>query len=187
MARFSKTRREELESKLPQLIEEKALQQKAVADLLGVSEDWVQRACKRLGLATQRTGPRAGELHPEWRGGVKYQKGYRYVYAPDHPNARTGRYIAEHRLVMEQVLGRYLERTEVVHHKDGNPLNNHPDNLEVFQSNADHLKHELTGLVPKWSDDGKRRIQAGVRKAAAIHRKIKSDDDLRLLSIDRQT
>src|SRR6185312_10553996 len=37
----------------------------------------------------------------------------------------------EHRVVMEQKLGRRLLKTEHVHHKDQNGLNNHPDNLEI--------------------------------------------------------
>ena len=42
------------------------------------------------------------------------------------------------RVLMEQILGRPLLKTEDVHHKDGNPLNNDPDNLEV----VDHMEHE---------------------------------------------
>ncbi len=187
MSRFSKSRREKLESQLRPLIEELALQQHAVATRLGVSEEWVHRACKRLGLMTQRTGPRAGEAHPGWKGGTVIRKGYRFVYAPDHPFATKGKRVAEHRLVMESKIGRYLHRTEVVHHIDGNPLNNHPDNLEIFESNAKHLQSELTGKIPAWTDDGKRKIEAGIRKAAATHRKIKSDDDLQLLSSDHPT
>lgn len=41
------------------------------------------------------------------------------------------------RLLMEDILGRSLLKTEDVHHKDENPLNNDPDNLEVI----DHKKH----------------------------------------------
>ena len=39
--------------------------------------------------------------------------------------------VLQSRLVMEDVLGRYLSGTEVVHHKDRNLLNNDPSNLEV--------------------------------------------------------
>jgi len=37
-----------------------------------------------------------------------------------------------HRVVAEQGLGRKLKRNEVVHHLDGNKLNNDPDNLIVM-------------------------------------------------------
>lgn len=33
---------------------------------------------------------------------------------------------------MQEVLGRRLESDERVHHKDGNRLNNNPDNLELW-------------------------------------------------------
>jgi hypothetical protein len=39
--------------------------------------------------------------------------------------------VREHRLVMEQILGRKLLHNEVVHHKDHNKRNNDPSNLEV--------------------------------------------------------
>lgn len=175
MARFSAKKRLGLEAQLPQLIEEDELPHHKAASLLGVSEDWVQRACKRLGLQTQRSGPRAGEKHPDWKGGTIEIKGYRFVYCPDHPSVRYGRYVAEHRLVMEKVLGRLLQPNEVVHHRDGNKLNNSPENLEVFANNAEHLRYELTGQIPDWTEDGRRRIAEGVQKSASIRRKSAPD------------
>lgn len=38
----------------------------------------------------------------------------------------------EHRLVMQQMMGRILKKEENVHHKDGNKLNNQADNLELW-------------------------------------------------------
>lgn len=158
-------------------------QQWAIAEKLGCSVNTVERKIREfreigIELPTQRTGPRAGEGHPEWRGGrVIDEDGYVLIYAPWHPHARKngrksgGRYIAEHRLVMEQKIGRLLERGEVVHHIDGNKQNNHPDNLELFSKNSDHLKHELTGRCPKWTEEGLARIRAGVEKARHINRK----------------
>lgn len=43
-----------------------------------------------------------------------------------------------HRVVAAVKLGRNLRRHEVVHHIDGNPSNNHPDNLEVLPSRWHH-------------------------------------------------
>ena len=171
MARFSRARTQELEALLRPLIEGRCLQQHAAAAQLGVSEDWVQRACSRLGLATQRTGPRSGEQHPGWKHGSKLIKGYRYLYCADHHSGQ--RYVAEHRLVVEREIGRPLRRSEVVHHIDGDSLNNAAANLQVFSSNAEHLRHELTGRTPNWTDDGKRKIQAGILKAAASNRSRK--------------
>lgn len=118
-----------------------------VAKALGVSKSAIERRCGKLGLQTCRTGPRSGLGSPEWNGGRRLQKyGYVGIYVPLHPYSnKSSHLVPEHRLVMEVVLGRYLEPSEVVHHIDGHPRHNWPENLEVFASNADHLRHELTG------------------------------------------
>lgn len=43
-----------------------------------------------------------------------------------------GRWLLEHRAVMEQHLGRRLFRDETVHHRDLNRTNNQIDNLELW-------------------------------------------------------
>jgi hypothetical protein len=50
----------------------------------------------------------------------------------------NGKQCLEHRVVMEGILGRKLAPSEIVHHKDGNGLNNSPDNLELFASQGIH-------------------------------------------------
>lgn len=45
-----------------------------------------------------------------------------------------------HRVVAEQKIGRLLLPGEVVHHIDGNKLNNDPSNLEVLSSQAEHAR-----------------------------------------------
>lgn len=46
----------------------------------------------------------------------------------------------EHRIIMEQHLGRKLKSTEIVHHIDGNPQNNDISNLELLNSQSEHAK-----------------------------------------------
>jgi|CXWJ01.1.fsa_nt_gi hypothetical protein len=88
------------------------------------------------------------ELSPRWKGGRKIRKdGYTLIVAPDnHPypadshEASGLKYILEHRYVMEQYLGRYLEPGEVIHHVDGNPRNNAIENLRLYASQAEHIR-----------------------------------------------
>lgn len=121
--------------------------QNRIAELLGVSIRWVERRVARFRLRTHRTGPRPGSSHPQWAGGRGIDKhGYVHLWMPLHPQANhLGRYW-EHRAVMEISLSRYLERAEVVHHRDDHPRHNWPSNLEVFASNGEHLHHELFGI-----------------------------------------
>lgn len=86
-----------------------------------------------------------GKLREEshsWRGGVTtYPNGYRLIYRPDHPRAHPNGYVYEHILVAEDMLGRPLEEGERVHHADHDRLNNLPENLEVFASQSEHIRH----------------------------------------------
>ena len=45
-----------------------------------------------------------------------------------------------HRQIAEMVTGRPLQSGEIVHHADGNKLNNAPNNLIVLASQAEHAR-----------------------------------------------
>lgn len=64
--------------------------------------------------------------------GPQKEKEYIKLYRPSHPFASKQGFVKEHRLVMEQMIGRYLERHETVHHKNGNRKDNRPENLELW-------------------------------------------------------
>ena len=66
-------------------------------------------------------------------------KGGHYAKIKDK---RTGRRRRLHRITAEQTLGRPLLATEIVHHRDGNPRNNAPENLLVLPSQAYHAHVE---------------------------------------------
>ncbi|HEC67161.1 MAG TPA: hypothetical protein ENI23_17930, partial [bacterium] len=51
-----------------------------------------------------------------------------------------GKGIPEHRLLGEFKIGRKLKEDEVVHHKDGNHLNNSTDNLQIL-TKSEHAQH----------------------------------------------
>lgn len=80
-----------------------------------------------------------GELNPLYKGAFINQYGYRVLHKPQHPNANKDGYILEHRYVASNKIGRPLKDDEIVHHIDGNRLNNNPSNLQIMDR-SEHSK-----------------------------------------------
>jgi len=86
-----------------------------------------------------------------WKGGRTYRNGYAFIklYPPDpfYSMAKgSSRYIAEHRLIMAQHLGRLLKTTEIVHHINGVRADNRIENLEIITPH-EHPKQYTAGYV----------------------------------------
>lgn len=79
---------------------------------------YVQKYCSRS--CANRARPAQGTIH---------HTGYRYISM-----GKCGDVRAEHRVVMEQMLGRALLPHETVHHKNGVRADNRPENLELWSS-----------------------------------------------------
>ena len=83
-----------------------------------------------------------GENHSSWKGGsyISYD-GYRMVYVPnprEEVKSNWEHYRKEHVLVMERYLGRKVRVDEIIHHIDGDKLNNSIDNLDIMRKIKKH-------------------------------------------------
>jgi len=77
-----------------------------------------------------------GKNHWNWKGGKMKIGEYIYTLQYKHPYKNSGGYVAEHRLVMEKKLKRYLIANEEVHHKNGIKTDNRISNLEIVIKSA---------------------------------------------------
>jgi len=92
------------------------------------------RHCSKL--CSLATFDQTGEKNPAWKGGqFSTRWGYTQIKRPDHPAAYKNGYVMEHRVVMEEILGRYLKPEERVHHRNGRRGDNRPENLELWTVN----------------------------------------------------
>jgi len=82
-----------------------------------------------------------GENSNTWKGGKYVKDGYIMIRRMDHPNRMANGYVAEHRLKMEDYLGRLLDRSEKVHHLNGKRDDNRIENLCLIDQKSHLKKH----------------------------------------------
>jgi len=72
--------------------------------------------------------------------GVIRKQGYLLVYSPQHPFTSGRGYIGQHRLVVEEAIGRYLTDLEEVHHVNEKRDDNRVENLLVMPDYKTHMR-----------------------------------------------
>lgn len=138
--------------------QEPRLTYQQIAAHLGVSRQRIHLLAKQMGLASTRParpirptrvcpdcgGPKGHnsacchQCHGlRGRGGHNFVDSRGYTRLPRYLQKRYGLRM-EHQLVAMQTISRPLRDGEEVHHIDGNPLNNHPDNLMVV-TRSEHM------------------------------------------------
>ena len=94
------------------------------------------------------------------KGYITKRAGYILLQRRGHPLADSKGYVAEHRLVMEQHLKRFLEKGEIVHHKNGIKDDNRTENL-FLTSKSSHIKLHPH---PRWGRKKPRALGDFARK-----------------------
>ena len=75
-----------------------------------------------------------GDGHYRYKGGSLHKDGYKVIYI-------SGKRTLEHRHIMEEHIKRTLEKDEVLHHKNGNKLDNRIKNLEIVNRSEHFYIH----------------------------------------------
>lgn len=80
--------------------------------------------------------------------------GYRVVLDPESPQANVRGEQLEHRKIMAEHIGRPLRHDEVVHHINGNKLDNRIENLQILTRS----EHQRIHITERWKEIKNERI-----------------------------
>ena len=78
---------------------------------------------------------------------TQQKSGYILVKTSESYGATDGNWRAEHRIVVEKIIGRTLLPDEQVHHKNGVRWDNRPENLELWLVNSHPRGQRISDLL----------------------------------------
>lgn len=106
-------------------------------------------------------------------------EGYVLVRKPEHTFSVNG-YVLEHRLIMEEYLGRILSSDEIVHHKNEIKTDNRIENLELTNRAEHRGMHN--------SIDKRGTLKYDIGKIKTLYEKGYSSRDIeRMLGVGKST
>lgn len=109
-----------------------------------------------------------------------FRNGYYMIHLKSHPNCTCQGYFFEHRYVMEQHIGRYLRKDEVVHHINHKRDDNRIENL-IILSPSEHMKLHNAGKT--LTEEHKKKI--GLKHKGVLESK-KAREKMRIAWIGRR-
>lgn len=114
--------------------------------------------CNKKCFGKYRSEHLTGDKAAHWKGGERVVSNRVMVLAPDNPMAHVNGYVYRYRLVAAEKLGRLLREDEVVHHIDGNTMNDDPGNLLVVTQREHVIAYgahrTAVGFVPSRCREG---------------------------------
>ena len=123
---------------------DKDMTMKEISCQIGSNPQTVLNYLRRYEIKTKSKRARVPlkmETHPSWKGGrVVRVDGYIYIKIENHPNAHHG-YVLEHRFIMEKLIGRLLNKNEIVHHVNEIKNDNRIENLKLMTKREHTMMH----------------------------------------------
>jgi len=90
-----------------------------------------------------------GENNHNFKGLRKHNYyGYIMIYQKSHPKADESGRILEHRVKVENYLGRYLKKNELIHHINGKKDDNRLSNLYLFNRRKHTIYEKALKICP---------------------------------------
>lgn len=137
-----------------------------ISYLFNVSRWTITERLKEWGIEIKHREAQKGINHHQYKGKFINSDGYIKVYCPNHPYA-INNHVLEHRLIMEQIIGRYLFPHEIVHHKNEIKTDNKPENLELTTQSMHAKNHQslpkFKKLTDKQAEEIKEKHNQGIK------------------------